>query len=497
MQRSRRTRAVAAGETPTEAETPAKGAFHLHFGAGRLGMGLVFPAMSSSQVPFAVMQPPFDDFQPILDAKPARVDVLVNGNKPLKHGLQVVYDATVPAATVVARAGGQLILTDPNSEQWRELVATASTFSCSVGPALPRVLGPLLLTLPERPQGRRPVLYACENDHSAVEELAALLHSRVEVVPCMVDRICSDRSIKRSAITVVTEPYEGSIIPLTPSERLCAVDEDCREPLGGKSVFYPRTQAMADYRYQRKIFFVNHMHTTLALMTLCRHRSATNATAEEMLDYDGACVPLPLLNPDDVSDLQKLELRAWATAQILLLMQQFDLEVMMEAVDDCDSAEDLYRSLVVMAASRLKRFATVADTCDRVLGAGVACRFEGRLLPAYTAVKRMRQLDAPLWSSKSPESRVLHYAGLSIHDVFWSLERLVSEGRELAQADRAKRNGEEDEQERLTNPDRDGNPSPIQYNSPLEWLMCAALEVAPQAAGGDPMEIPQSFSDNT
>ena len=39
------TRAVAAGETPTEAETPAKGAFHLHFGAGRLGMGLVFPAM--------------------------------------------------------------------------------------------------------------------------------------------------------------------------------------------------------------------------------------------------------------------------------------------------------------------------------------------------------------------------------------------------------------------------------------------------------------------
>ena len=81
----------------------------------------------------------------------------------------------------------------------------------------------------------------------------------------------------------------------------------------------------------------------------------------------------------------------------------------------------------------------MADTCDRVLGAGVACRFEGRLLPAYTAVKRMRQLDAPLWSSKSPESRVLHYAGLSIHDVFWSLERLVSEGRELAQADRAKR----------------------------------------------------------
>jgi hypothetical protein len=30
-------------------------------------------------------------------------------------------------------------------------------------------------------------------------------------------------------------------------------------------------------------------------------------------------------------------------------------------------------------------------------------------------------------------------AGLSIHDVYWSLERLVSEGRELAEADVAMR----------------------------------------------------------
>jgi len=81
-----------------------------------------------------------------------------------------------------------------------------------------------------------------------VEELATLVGTRVEVVPCMVDRICSDRSIKRNAITVVTEPWEGSIIPLTPTERLCSVDEDCRVPLGGSAVFIPRTQAIADYR---------------------------------------------------------------------------------------------------------------------------------------------------------------------------------------------------------------------------------------------------------
>jgi len=35
------------------------------------------------------MQPPFDEFQPVLTARPDRVNVLVNGNKPLKLGLQV------------------------------------------------------------------------------------------------------------------------------------------------------------------------------------------------------------------------------------------------------------------------------------------------------------------------------------------------------------------------------------------------------------------------
>ena len=32
--------------------------FHLHFGAGRLGMGLVVPAISASGIPFGVVQRP-------------------------------------------------------------------------------------------------------------------------------------------------------------------------------------------------------------------------------------------------------------------------------------------------------------------------------------------------------------------------------------------------------------------------------------------------------
>jgi hypothetical protein len=50
----------------------------------------------------------------------------------------------------------------------------------------------------------RPQLFACENDHNAVEQLDARLKGRVEVVPCMVDRICSGREIVKGAIKVGT-----------------------------------------------------------------------------------------------------------------------------------------------------------------------------------------------------------------------------------------------------------------------------------------------------
>jgi hypothetical protein len=37
--------------------------FHLHFGAGRLGMGLVVPAISASGIPFGVVQRPKKKWQ--------------------------------------------------------------------------------------------------------------------------------------------------------------------------------------------------------------------------------------------------------------------------------------------------------------------------------------------------------------------------------------------------------------------------------------------------
>ena len=96
----------------------------------------------------------------------------------------------------------------------------------------------------------QPICFCCENDHNSVMKLQEVLKGRVAVVPCMVDRICSDRQIKSSGMTVFTEPWEGTIIPLSPLSKICKVDtQDCVLPLGGETVFMPRTQEIADYRW--------------------------------------------------------------------------------------------------------------------------------------------------------------------------------------------------------------------------------------------------------
>ena len=45
-----------------------KARFHVHFGAGRLGMGLVVPAVAASGMPFAVVQRPKPRWQEVFDS---------------------------------------------------------------------------------------------------------------------------------------------------------------------------------------------------------------------------------------------------------------------------------------------------------------------------------------------------------------------------------------------------------------------------------------------
>ena len=71
-------------------------------------------------------------------------------------------------------------------------------------------LAPLFDTLPLVDREKQPTLFCCENDHDAVARLKERLAGRVFVVDCMVDRVCTGRTITTEGIDVSAEPWRGA-----------------------------------------------------------------------------------------------------------------------------------------------------------------------------------------------------------------------------------------------------------------------------------------------
>eukprot|EP00951_Prasinocladus_malaysianus_P023894 scaffold204559_cov53-Prasinocladus_malaysianus.AAC.1 len=187
------------GAESAEANKPTKNGFHVHFGAGKLGMGLVFNGMVGSDVPFAIMQPPFEGDGDVL-LNDDRVKVLINGEETLPGGLAVVNKDTYPNLKDAMKTDRSIVLIHPG-EEWDEIISNATSFSCSIGPKVNDIIGPVLeKNVKKMPLEMRPKLFACENDHGAVEKLGERLKGRIEVIPCMVDRICSGREMSQGEI---------------------------------------------------------------------------------------------------------------------------------------------------------------------------------------------------------------------------------------------------------------------------------------------------------
>ena len=65
--------------------------FHVHFGAGRLGIGLVVPAIAASGIPFAVVQRPKKNWQQIFQSNDPdkKLDFCIDGNVVV-HNVEVI-----------------------------------------------------------------------------------------------------------------------------------------------------------------------------------------------------------------------------------------------------------------------------------------------------------------------------------------------------------------------------------------------------------------------
>jgi len=326
--------------------------FHVHVGAGKLGLSLIVPSLVSSGVPLAIVDTPKDpSWTPLLDSGAAGVTLVVNDKEV--------------CSLSIAGAPPRLAVTD-DTEALQALVARATTLSCSLGPWMAPTMTRLLGLLPET--GRKPVLYCCENDHAAVAALAEALKHRATVVDCMVDRISTERVVDASngEVRVTAEAWPGTIASLDP-----LVNRARAPPFAGghgAAVYAPLAVEEARFLADRKLRLVNGMHTTLAFMSL-RDRHALEPGT------------IPLLKPGAASPAEAEEIWRWALARCANLVRAHGVEAV-RAADALDSEAAAFDALTAFARNALARFDGADDTVARVLGGGVAKRWHGRLASA-------------------------------------------------------------------------------------------------------------------
>jgi len=438
--------------------------FHVHFGAGRLGLGLVLPALQGSKVPFAILQRPSREWAELGNAEwQDSIAVDINGTQAQslilinKNNQVPLPDPKDKLKTEDGKPLGYMVLSE-DPQDWETLISRATSFSCAVGS--PTWLAPYLQELPYTRLEARPTLYACENNHKSVRALKSMLHGKVTVVSCMVDRICAERSICSSGtIAIEAENHAGSIVMLEPPKQ----ESDNEMPLGGDNVAVPTDSDVAEYFYQRKLLTVNGMHTTLAFMTLCEDFDAKKELTAELMDglapqgpsspltsWDGGEIEgyededgedveeaeeipdLMLLTEDTASEQLQEDMRLWSVANLVTLMSQFDLETMLKA-HETEDEQVLFAELLQIAAENLERFTTVEDTTGRVLGGGVNLRYEGRLCNVQQMVSA---LDGEL---DMPQLRLLKAAGIELKDLQEACDDLVARSEKFSELDVAQR----------------------------------------------------------
>jgi hypothetical protein len=197
---------------------------HVHFGAGRIGLGLVAPIFSKL-TNLCIIQRPSSKWQDIVD-RPRDSDecndIILNvpGSTPLKF--VVVVDSLDAAAKRAAidkwKNGAHLLVLSGEKNLLTDILSAASSFSTALRDGLPHA-AELLKTI--TPSGSKEI-YCFENELSSVRDFEAALtvSSKAYVVlPVVADRIARDVTVIPEAITVDSEVF-GEIYLLGKNARV-------------------------------------------------------------------------------------------------------------------------------------------------------------------------------------------------------------------------------------------------------------------------------------
>lgn len=220
--------------------------YHLHLGAGKIGLGVLITNISKD-TPVVLLQRNSESWKIL---KREQVRVIVNGYEVLK----IMCTERKEDVYADVNTGKSVLYLFDTDEEIYEIINQSNSISTALG----KGLQPMLKYFTN---GKNQNVYLFENDIDSVESaIEALNKHNFNGIKTVIDKICYDRKINERDIAVKTESDEYESIIVNDE------DEYTQEIFDGiKPVRMVNDKEVFEYLRKKKIYLVNSLHVMFAL----------------------------------------------------------------------------------------------------------------------------------------------------------------------------------------------------------------------------------------
>lgn len=327
--------------------------YHVHFGAGKLGLGFVLPILDNIEVPIALFQRPGSKEWAKLEKNQ---DVVFSVNSEELLDCKYVSDECALADVLgYIEEQRHLFVSTSRIDILQAILAVTHSFSTAVAAGgLDDVYEGLALLPSYYPDTR---VYTFENDFKAVEgfrnKVAETLPG-LTVVSVMCDRICTHREITPvNRINTITEEFPGIAVVFSSDISYChpfTTPRSIRRKCTPSNVVLASTPGEETFYYNRKFSLLNGIHYTMAVYAFGELINR-GVPAADWFDK-----PLTLWKTKQ--SLKDIELLI--EARILYLISQTDSQTLL-GIYNTDDKKQIFNELKAFSNTVLERINSATD----------------------------------------------------------------------------------------------------------------------------------------
>jgi hypothetical protein len=319
---------------------------HVHFGAGRLGLGLVVPLLQES-CRIVIIQRPSQHWDVVKDSDVLKLKV---NNEELMT-FDVIHESACSAdmTYVVKRweSDNNLIVYTSNDILKKSLLEEAESISTALGSNLHEIIDILQACVFQKPIN----LYPFENNKKEVSLMAERLKNKnnLTIVPIIADKICANRDITENYINIDTERYYSIV--------LLKCNSSVHHLFGGnENIILTNSVEEQEFYYRRKYYIVNGIHMVVALYAYS-YLKEKNIPLHEWAGYH-LTVLWDILDRTTIDTFVKI--------QALRLIFETEIDTLAK-VYDSKTKDEIFAEILHYGNSVLTRISETVDKLFRIL----------------------------------------------------------------------------------------------------------------------------------